>query len=117
MRLIADECLPIELVAALRGAGHDVHAIIETEPSAADLRVAALARDLDRVVVTTDYDFGELAVRRGVSIPGVILIAPHESWADELRHRLIEELERRPDIVLGHLTILGRRNTRRRAID
>lgn len=66
MRFLADENLPGLVVAALRERGQDVLWIKESMPGAADLVVLALAQAEERVVVTQDTDFGELAFRFGL---------------------------------------------------
>jgi hypothetical protein len=62
----------------LREAGHDVRYAAETHRRATDAEVTALAIAEDRLVITADYDFGELVVRRREPIPGVVLLAPSE---------------------------------------
>jgi predicted nuclease of predicted toxin-antitoxin system len=74
VRLLADECLDGRLVAWLRGQGHDVVAIGDAHPGIRDRDVMALAVREDRIVVTEDKDFGEIAVRAGGPIPGIILL-------------------------------------------
>ncbi|HEV8358647.1 MAG TPA: DUF5615 family PIN-like protein [Gemmatimonadales bacterium] len=44
MRLLADENIPLETVRALRLAGHDVFAVTESSPGAADEALLELAR-------------------------------------------------------------------------
>jgi predicted nuclease of predicted toxin-antitoxin system len=39
-----------------------------------DVAVLPLAVDENRVILTFDLDFGDLAVRRGHPVPGVILL-------------------------------------------
>jgi len=56
MRLLADECCPAPVVAALRAAGHDVLYGLEWGPALSDLDIARAAQDEDRIVVTEDYD-------------------------------------------------------------
>lgn len=74
MRLLADECLDGRLVTWLRDQGHDVLAVSDKHPGIRDREVAALAIREDRIVITEDKDFGEIAVRGGGPIPGIILL-------------------------------------------
>jgi predicted nuclease of predicted toxin-antitoxin system len=85
MRLLLDECCDPELVAALRAAGHDVHHVLETDRGADDEVVLALSRAQNRILVTEDRDFGELAVGYGGSVPGLILLR----FTPERRHHRI----------------------------
>lgn len=64
MRFLADESCDFAVVTALRGAGHDVTAVVETNASADDEVVLALARadvrtTLARAVVDGVTAFGE----------------------------------------------------------
>ena len=75
MRFLANQNVPGPVVAALRERGHDVAWIKETMPGAEDPAVLALAQAEERVVVTSDTDFGELAFRSRLPAQcGVILI-------------------------------------------
>ena len=74
MRLLLDECCDPRVVAALRAAGHDVCYMLEAGPGAADEAVLALSSAEGRILVTEDKDFGELAIRYGRTVPGLILL-------------------------------------------
>jgi len=75
MRILANENVPGPVVAALRHAGHDVLWIKESLVGAPDPQVLARAQTEQRVVLTADLDFGELAFRSGLPAEcGVILI-------------------------------------------
>ena len=73
-RLLADQDVPSAVVAALRQQGHDVAWIAEDAPGSLDPEVLARAQRENRVLVTFDKDFGELAFRRGLAASaGVVL--------------------------------------------
>lgn len=75
MRLLADENIPGPMVTALRDVGHDVLWIAEAMPSTDDRSVLALAAAEQRVLLTFDKDFGELAFRHGLpASSGVVLL-------------------------------------------
>jgi predicted nuclease of predicted toxin-antitoxin system len=81
MRFLANENVPGPVVAALRERGHDVVWIKELMPGAEDSVVLALAQTDQRVVVTCDTDFGDLAFRSGLPAQcGVVLI--RLDWRD-----------------------------------
>ena len=63
MRLPANENFPRLAVTELRGAGHDVAWVREDNPGAQDAEVLRRAQAEDRILVTFDKDFGELAFR------------------------------------------------------
>ena len=60
MKFLADESCDFAVVRALRTAGHDVTAITEINPGAADEIVLGLARSEARALLTEDKDFGLL---------------------------------------------------------
>ena len=73
MRFLADESCDFIVVRALRKAGYDVQAISEISPSLDDPRVIEKAIREQRVLLTEDKDFGQLALARAGSHSGVIL--------------------------------------------
>jgi predicted nuclease of predicted toxin-antitoxin system len=83
VRLLLDECCDPHLVAELRAAGHDVHHVLEANPGVDDEAVLALTLAQDRILVTEDKDFGELAIRYGRPVPGLILLR----FTTDSRHR------------------------------
>ncbi len=74
MNLLADECVPAEVVARLRADGHAVEDAGNDTPGAADDDVLARAAGSGRVLVTADKDFGELVYRLGRAHAGVVLL-------------------------------------------
>jgi predicted nuclease of predicted toxin-antitoxin system len=75
MRIIANENVMATVVGELRSRGHDVLSVKETIPKAADDAVLARAQSEQRLVITHDKDFGELAFRYGLPAEcGVLLI-------------------------------------------
>jgi predicted nuclease of predicted toxin-antitoxin system len=117
MRLLADENIPLETVRALRLAGHDVFAVTESSPGAADEALLELARGEARVVVTFDRDFGDLVVRGGgPKAPGVILLRFVPRSADEVT-ALLQPLLARSDITwLGYLSVVDALHVRQRPL-
>ena len=81
MRFLANENVPGPVVAGLRERGHDVVWIKESMAGAEDPTVLALAQVEQRVVVTCDTDFGELAFRSRLPAQcGVVVIRP--DWTE-----------------------------------
>ena len=74
MRWLADECLSASLVKSLRAEGHDVFYVAEMAAGLRDIEVIALALQDGRLLLTEDKDFGELVVRFGHPVPGLVLI-------------------------------------------
>jgi len=74
MRLLADENFPGLAVKALRDHGHDVAWVREDAPGSEDPIVLARAQVEDRILITFDKDFGELAFRWGLPASGGIIL-------------------------------------------
>lgn len=74
MRLLANENLPGEAVEALRSLGHDVAWVRADSPGSPDDVVLKRAVSENRLLITFDKDFGELAFRRGGSMPAGIIL-------------------------------------------
>ena len=73
-RLLADENIPQPAILALRAAGHNVLAILESAPGAADEVVLTLARTQSRVLLTFDLDMGQLVFERRLGVPPGIIV-------------------------------------------
>lgn len=106
MRFLADECCHAAIVAALRAAGHDTTHIQEIDCGAPDEAVLARAAAEDRILVTEDKDFGELVVRQGASVPGLVLL--RLTTVDPLRkaERLLHAIEAHGDLMKGHHVVV-----------
>ncbi len=75
MKLLANENCPLSLVLRLRERGHDVEWVREIAPGSLDEQLVTRATRENRVLLTFDKDFGEIAYRLGISTPsGVILL-------------------------------------------
>lgn len=82
MRFLANENFPGEAVDALRARGHDVAWVRADSPGSPDQDVLRRAAREERILITFDKDFGELAFRiRPPMPPGIILfrIVPRSS--------------------------------------
>ena len=117
MRLLADENVPLETVRALRSAGHDVYSATEAASGAPDLTLLERAIQEDRLIVTFDRDFGDLAVRSPARIQGgVLLLRFVPTGAAEVSDLLIDLLARSDITWAGHISVLDRRHLRQRPI-
>jgi predicted nuclease of predicted toxin-antitoxin system len=75
MRLLADENVPRETVLALRADGHDVTSASELSAGAPDETHVANAIAENRVIVTFDLDFGQIAATADPKpVAGVVLL-------------------------------------------
>ncbi|MBI4728355.1 MAG: DUF5615 family PIN-like protein [Acidobacteria bacterium] len=98
MRLLADENIPRVVVEALRAGGHDVVWVRVEAPGATDLEVARRAAREDRVLLTQDKEFGEIAFRRGLPAgSGVILLRLPQTTPERLARTVASTLAGRAD--------------------
>lgn len=115
--LFVDECCPAPLVRALRDAGFDVVYVIESSTGLADLVQARTAFKLGRVLVSADYDFGELAIRHAEPFVGLVLLAPSLDLENPLSAQpTAGRLAELGASLAGHLTSLERDAVRQRSL-
>lgn len=72
MKLLLDSCVWAKAVQPLRDARHDVVSVGDWPADPGDHRILALVAEQARVVVTSDKDFGTLALLEGLSHCGII---------------------------------------------
>jgi predicted nuclease of predicted toxin-antitoxin system len=98
LRILANENIPGEAVEILRRLGHDVIWIRAEAPGSPDEAILRQAQVENRLLITFDKDFGELAFHRGlpassgiilfrISIPGpaqttAVIVAALQSRSD-----------------------------------
>lgn len=74
MKFLADENIGLEVVVFLRLEGNDIHSITEISPGVSDAMVLAKAVNEERILITSDTDFGELVYRAGQRHTGIVLL-------------------------------------------
>ena len=116
MKLLANENFPLLAVAALRDAGHDVLWARADMSGAIDDVILQRAQDEERLVVTFDKDFGELAFRWGLPAScGVILFRLRTQSPEYVRERVVDTLAERADWT-GHLFVVEEYRIRMRPL-
>ena len=116
MRLLVDECCDPRLVAALREAGHDVHHMLEGDCGAADEAILALCQAQSRILITEDKDFGELAIRYGRPVPGLILLRFAPDHRYDKAGALLALLAGHGDQLPGHCAVVNEGGVRLRPL-
>jgi predicted nuclease of predicted toxin-antitoxin system len=74
LRWLADECVHAPVVAALRAEGHDVIYAAEAGQQTVDADLLNDAFRSERILLTEDKDFGELAFVEKRNVPGIVLL-------------------------------------------
>lgn len=106
MRSLADENFPRAAILALEAAGHDIAWIGAATPGATDADVLAQAAREQRILLTFDKDFGELAfASRLPGTAGVVLFRVPMPKASEAGRRLAELIDARRDRA-GHFSVV-----------
>jgi predicted nuclease of predicted toxin-antitoxin system len=113
---LADECFPVFLIHALREAGFNVVRPADTGQGKSDIDVLGLAASEQRIVLTEDNDFGELAVRLGLPTLGVIRIDLKPLNRESQVARVLETLRSLGDEVRDAIISIEPSRTRIRKI-
>jgi predicted nuclease of predicted toxin-antitoxin system len=116
VRWLADECVAAPLVASLRGTGHDVLYVAEAAAGLSDADVIALALREKRLLLTEDKDFGDLVVRRGHAVPGVVLMRIDPENAELKKIRLAAAIERYGEGLFGRYMVIEEARFRSRKL-
>ncbi|MGO8921212.1 MAG: DUF5615 family PIN-like protein [Stellaceae bacterium] len=116
MRFLANENFPGAAVKALEASGHDVVWVRTAAPGAADPDVLASAAREERILLTFDKDFGELA--RSSALPagcGVILLRLPMPKPGDVGQQLAQLITSRDDWA-GHFSVIEPGRIRMRAL-
>lgn len=116
MRFLADENFPYDAVVALRHIGHDVVWIREAAPGIDDEEVLARAEAEQRILLTFDKDFGELAFQAKFPAScGIILFRIPAPSASYVARMAMIAIESRSDWA-GHFSVVEERRIRMRPL-
>ena len=116
MHILADENIPLSTVKLLRDAGHDVLWNREASPGVSDPEIMRVAVEEQRIIVTFDKDFGELAVTEpNQNPPGIILLRISKP-SPTLTAKAVEQVLTRREDWLGHLTVIDDTHIRMRPL-
>ena len=106
MRFLADENIPGDAVTALESSGHDVVWVRTAAPGSKDEDVLAWAVREERIVLTLDKDFGELAWHAGLpASSGIMLFRLPMPAPAGVGATLAARIAERTDWV-GHFTVI-----------
>lgn len=106
MRFLADESCDFRVIRALRAAGHDVWAVIETAPGTTDEVVIEIAAREGRVFLTEDRDFGQLVYAAAKPTPGVMLLRFPSSTRTQLPSVVLSVIEQHPEKLADHFVVV-----------
>jgi len=106
MRILANEKIPEDAIDALRQEGHDVAWDRIDFPGSSDVEVLSRAQSENRILVTFDKDFGELAFRWGLLVDsGIILFRISAVSSTHIAEVAVTALGSRTDWS-GHFAVI-----------
>ncbi len=112
LRILADENVPGQAVAAMQSDGHDVIWARTHSPGRTDEAILQQAQTEDRILLTLDKDFGELAFRWGLPAScGIILVRIEPTGAARAASVIAAALRSRSDWA-GHFSVVERERIR-----
>jgi predicted nuclease of predicted toxin-antitoxin system len=78
LRLFADQCIPLEIVLAMRGLGHEVLLLRDHLPiRSVDTLVIAKAQELDCLLLSLNGDFADIVTYPPGSFGGILALQLH----------------------------------------
>ena len=90
----------------LREEGYDVFSVFEEARGAADEELIRRARRENRVLVTSDKDFGEKVFREGKAHGGIVLLRLQDQrWVNQ--QRVIRTLLQNEEPLAGRFLVVG----------
>jgi predicted nuclease of predicted toxin-antitoxin system len=116
MRILLDEYVATDFAVELKRVGFDVAMAREVCPSTPDSQVLSIAVAERRVLVTNDYDFGELVIRLRKPCLGLVIVRDIGLDDPFTFVRLAVRLWQMVDELQGHLTIIESGKTRQRRL-
>ena len=114
--LLVNENFPAPATRLLRAQGLDVLAIAEAYAGIADQTVLALARDMQRWLVTFDTDYADLLFRRRLLPPPAVLLLREPRYRPHEPAQWILDLIAVPDDVNGMFCVVSRQRVRKRPL-
>jgi|SoiMethySBSTD1v2_1073268.scaffolds.fasta_scaffold951794_2 predicted nuclease of predicted toxin-antitoxin system len=114
MRLFADENLESAVIETLRRRGHDVAVLAPGRMGADDPEVLALATGEQRLFVTNDKDFAELAFLQRQLTEGIVLVRLPRFHSAAKARRVAEVIDEQAERLLGVFTVIEAAAIRRR---
>ncbi len=117
MQFLANENFPLKSVRILRGAGHEVAAVIEDSPGAKDHEIMVRAAREEHIILTFDRDYGELIYRLRHPIPaGLIYFRFAPSTPREPAEIVLQLLTVKGLVLEGRFTVVERTQIRQRPL-
>ncbi|MFW5867297.1 MAG: DUF5615 family PIN-like protein [Armatimonadota bacterium] len=112
IRFLIDACVGPQATRRLREMGADVLSVREIQHDMKDTMVLSLARDQQRVLITTDKDFGDLVFLRDEPHAGILLVRMANSSGRERAKAIAKIAETRGEELCGAFCVFDGQNLR-----
>ena len=106
MRFLADENVSRLVIERLRLQEFEVVSIAESASGESDPEVLQIANDQDLILITEDRDFGELVIRQGFGVRGIVPLELDRLSNLEEAERVETWITANEDKVSGNLVVL-----------
>lgn len=116
LHFLADEGFSYSITNLIKSMGYDVKWIGDTFPSIEDEKIFEIALAENRIILTEDKDFGELAIRFKCRNRGIILLRIDARERTLREERVAELIQRFPEKLLDHFTVINSKKFRFRKI-
>jgi predicted nuclease of predicted toxin-antitoxin system len=116
MRFLADLNIESQVIRRLREKNHDVRSAAEDFVGAADEIVLAASTSQDRILITNDKDFAELAYLQRKATAGIILVRMAKSSSGEKARRVTEVVGEMGSRLATAMTVIEAHAVRRREL-
>ncbi|MEK7867585.1 MAG: DUF5615 family PIN-like protein [Planctomycetota bacterium] len=115
MKFLADESIEAPVIGALRSEGMELTAIDELAPGSEDPAVLKLAETENRILLTNDKDFADLAFLQRKATSGIVLVRMGRFRSAAKSRRLLEVIRDQGDRLVGAMTVVEAHAIRRRS--
>lgn len=106
MNFFADEGVDGQIVARLREDGHDVLYAAEDFSGVGDEEILRLSNENERILITRDKDFGELAYRDKSIHSGIILSRLYELPSEKKAVIVSNVIQQFKEQLIGSFTVI-----------
>jgi predicted nuclease of predicted toxin-antitoxin system len=106
MKFFADEGVDGQIVSVLRENGFDVLYAAENIAGTEDQEVLRIANQEDRVLITRDKDFGELAYQNHMIHAGIILNRLYELSSQKKAETVLSVIKEFQEELIGKFTVI-----------
>jgi predicted nuclease of predicted toxin-antitoxin system len=116
LRFLANENFPGDAVKALTRIGYDVAWILKAAPGSSDEEVLKRAMEEERILITFDKDFGELAFKRGLPASCGIILFRIPLLSPQYVVKIVNEALKSRDDWAGYFSVVEMNRIRMKPI-